>query len=140
MVELRADAEEIDFQAALAFWGGVAPYCDFPAKTISWRLVPAYQSGRLLTAVRGSEFIGFATWGWMTSAEFSSREYCGREVFSRSSGECLVIVDCIIVGGSDNVRAVSRLVRGFLAKAYPDQRRVCGHRGSRDGWFFNGRG
>jgi hemolysin-activating ACP:hemolysin acyltransferase len=140
MVELRTKCEEVDFQAALALWGGVAPYCDFPAKTISWRLVPAYENGQLLTAVRGPRYVGFATWGWMTSEEFESRVYCGREVFSRRDGECLVILDCIIVGGSGNVRAVSRAVRRFLKERCPDHLRVYGHRGLRDGWFSNGRG
>ena len=140
MVDVRTDADEVDFQAALALWGGVAPYCDFPAKTISWRLVPAYKNNQLLTAVRGSQYVGFATWGWMTFKEFESRVYCGREVFSRRSGECLVILDCIIVGGSANVRAMSHAVRRFLKENFPDQRRVYGHRGSRDKWFSNGRG
>jgi hemolysin-activating ACP:hemolysin acyltransferase len=140
MVELRTQCGEVDFQAALTLWGGVAPYCDFPAKTISWRLVPAYENGRLLTAVRGPRYVGFATWGWMTSEEFKSRVYCGREVFSRGAGDCLVIVDCIIVGGSGNVRAVSRAFRGFFGGMFPDQPHVYAHRGPRDGWFFNGRG
>jgi hypothetical protein len=137
-----------DLLLALRYWTTVAPYRDFPAKTIAWRLAPAYASGRLLMLAHDRKVVGFTTWAWMTDAEFKTRKYDGRDVFRRErpkneaqySGADdnfgpawrLVVVDCVI---SDAVGALSREVREYFRAAFPDARRVYGHRGRRDGYF-----
>ena len=137
-----------DLLLALRYWTTVAPYRDFPAKTIAWRLAPAYANGRLLMLVHDRKVVGFTTWAWMTADEFETRKYKGRDVFPRERPENeaqysgagdnfgptlrLVIIDSIITA---DVGPLSREQREFFRAAYPDVRRVYAHRGPRDGCF-----
>jgi hemolysin-activating ACP:hemolysin acyltransferase len=121
-------ADDVDFMHALRLWTTTAPYRDQPSRTIAWRLVPAFANGRLM--MMGDD--GFVTWGWMTADEFETRKYSGREVFTRQTGERLVIVDAIIPA---DVPKLAWRLREFYRAKYPDVTRVWAHRGARNGSF-----
>lgn len=129
-----------DFHVALCFWGGVDPYRDYPCKSIIYRLMPAFHNGRGIMLKRSGSHIGFAIWGWMTDEEFKTRKYSGQNVFSRTKSDKLVIVDCIITGGPENVRGASREMRSFFSRELPDTTQAYAHRGNREGRFHNSRG
>ena len=62
--------------------------------------------------MRDGSLIGFATWCYMTFEEAETREYSGREVFSRSGGDQLWVMDMVAV---DSVLYIARDMRRFLS-------------------------
>jgi len=121
-----------DFLYALGLWTSVAPSRDFPAKTVGWRLTPAFLRGKLLIMSREGRRVGFCIWGWMTGEEFTTRTYHGPTMFARESGERLVITDAII---TDDVTSLSWELREFYRRLFPDVSRVYANRGRRTAIF-----
>ena len=127
-----------DLVDALELWTTTAPYKTFPAQTIAWRLIPALKSGqyRLYRCSAGQPF-GFISWAFMTEREFETKDYSGKEIFSRGSGECLVFVDMIAPYGRNDVLLICRDMRRLFKEAYPGHEHILAHRGRRNGAFPN---
>jgi hemolysin-activating ACP:hemolysin acyltransferase len=119
-------------------WTTVEPYSGYPAETIAWRLVPAFENGgyKVWYNENGS-CRGFATWAWMTDEEFETREYSGKEIFARVSGDKFVVVDMIANGGHSDVLYCTRELRKFFRQEFPDVETIWAHRGPRTGWYPN---
>jgi hemolysin-activating ACP:hemolysin acyltransferase len=75
--------------------------------------------------------MGFVSWAFLTEVEYGLNEYCGLEVFDRDYGECLVVIDMIAKGGVSDVLFISRDVRDFFRREFPEISRIRSHRGSR---------
>jgi hemolysin-activating ACP:hemolysin acyltransferase len=120
-----ADSKE-DFRTALKFWTTDPGYKKLNPRTVEWRLVPAYQNGRLLMLCNEGRTEGVAVWGWMTDAEYATQKYSGKEVFSRKSGDKLVVTD---IFSNVNVTRFARQMGRYFRKLYPDLSVVHGHRG-----------
>jgi hemolysin-activating ACP:hemolysin acyltransferase len=126
------------FADCLNLWVTTPPYCDFPSKTIGWRLVPAFNHGRFKVWYDNNGLCtGFVTWAWMTDSEFETRKYTGSEVFARNYSDKLVFVDMIAINGVSDVLSMSRDVRNFCKRQFPDVETVWSHRGPRNGWYPN---
>lgn len=122
---------------AIGLWTTVSPYSGFPSETISWRLLPAIENGRIRLFYRDGNCVGLVTWGFMTDREFETRDYCGGEVFSRSFGDIMVIVDMIAPYGGRDVLWISREMRRQFWLDYPEVSYIWAHRGNRNGSFPN---
>jgi hemolysin-activating ACP:hemolysin acyltransferase len=86
---------------------------------------------------RDDEPVGVVTWAFLTLEEYETREYDGPEVFKRSDGERLVVVDLIVPGGPSDVLLVCRHLRKFFKAEYGEHQKVLAHRGLRNGVFPN---
>jgi hemolysin-activating ACP:hemolysin acyltransferase len=126
-----------DFEAAVRLWTSVAPYSGFPAETIAWRLIPAFQSGKYMVFWRDGEPFGLVTWAFLTTEEYETRDYYGPEVFKRDDGERLTVVELIVPGGPSDVLFVCRHLRRFFKERHGAHRHVLAHRGRRNGVFPN---
>lgn len=81
--------------------------------------------------------MGFFTLAFMTQAEFDTGDYCGREVFSRTDGEILVVADMIVPGGKNDVLWACRQLSRIGQERYKGHGKVLAHRGPRTGVFPN---
>ena len=124
-------------QDALDLWVTTEPYSSFPCGTIAWRLLPALDSGQIKLFYRDDKCVGLVTWAFMTEEEFDTREYDGSEIFSRDSGDLLVVIDMIAPGGRSDVLWISRSMQKYLHSCYPGVSKIFGHRGERVGFFTN---
>lgn len=126
-----------DFLYALGLWTSVAPYRDFPAKSVGFRLTPAFLRGKLLILSRDGRRVGFCTWGWMTTQEYDSRKYYGPAVFARVRSDRLVVPDII----TTDTHRVARELGRFFRSMFPDVSRVYSWReqGRRDAVYCIGR-
>ena len=87
-------------------------YRDQRIKDLGYRFIPAIEHGKVRYWMRGDSLIGFCTWSYMTFKEAETREYSGREVFSRTSGDQLWVMDMVAV---DSVLFIARDMRRFLS-------------------------
>lgn len=122
---------------AIRLWSMVEPYASFRSQTMAWRLLPAVENGKCRVFYRDGRLVGLVTWGFMTAEEFRTRFYWGPDVFSRDSGERLVVVDMIAPLGRNDVLWMCRKLRRYFREAYPEVDTVVAHRGSRTGTFPN---
>ena len=116
---------------AIELWCSEEPYCGFRSATIGWRLLPAEAAGRVRHYWDGDRYMGFVSWAFLTEVEYGLNEYCGLEVFDRDYGDCLVVIDMIAKGGVSDVLFISRDVRDFFRREFPEISRIRSHRGSR---------
>ena len=127
----------MDLEEAIKLWCTVDPYRDYPCSTIAWRLLPASHHGRLRHYWDCDRYVGFVSWAFLSSDEYMTNSYDGLEIFARTGGDRLVIIDMIANGGSSDVRVISRDLRRFFYLCYPDYGVVWSHRGDRYGWYKN---
>ena len=126
------------FVEALWLWTTVPPYSGYPCSTVANRLLPAFRYKRVRGYFREDGSLrAFATWAFLTDAEYATRDYCGPEVFAREDGDRLVFVDMIAPGGRNDVLMVSRDLRRHFRSLYPWHERVYAHRGPRNAFFPN---
>jgi hemolysin-activating ACP:hemolysin acyltransferase len=123
------------FMDALQLWTTTEPYSKYPSERIGWQLVPAYEHGKLRVYYRGGEPVGFVTWTWLTTEEFRTRDYSGREVFSRDVGEVLYIPNMIAPYGRSDVFFIARDIRRHLSELYPDAHLALSRRQNRVGSY-----
>lgn len=122
---------------ALLIWTSTAPYCDFPSKTILWRLLPALGHGKCLFHYENGEVVGLTTYAFLTEDEGRNRQYYGPDCFPRTSGQQVWFIDQIIPGGSRHVRQAARDLKKYFFDAYPEYPRVYAWRGPRMTSFPN---
>jgi hemolysin-activating ACP:hemolysin acyltransferase len=103
---------------------------DWPSKYAVYSFIWVY-SGKVRHYWDGDRYMGFVSWAFLTDAEYISNEYCGLEVFARDYGDCLVVIDMIAKGGLSDVLFISRDVRDFFNREFPEIVRIRSHRGSR---------
>ena len=87
-------------------------YRDQRIKDLGFRFIPAIEHGRVRYYMRDDSLIGFCTWCYMTFEEAETREYSGRDVFSRTGGDQLWVMDMVAV---DSVLYIARDMRQFLS-------------------------
>ena len=87
-------------------------YRDQRIKDLGFRFIPAIEHGRVRYYMRDDSLIGFCTWCYMTCEEAETRKYSGRDVFSRTGGDQLWVMDMVAV---DSVLYIARDMRQFLS-------------------------
>ena len=87
-------------------------YRDQRIKDLGFRFIPAIEHGRVRYYMRDDSLIGFCTWCYMTFEEAETREDSGRDVFSRTGGDQLWVMDMVAV---DSVLYIARDMRQFLS-------------------------
>ena len=119
----------VSFEDAVRLWTTVHPYSTFKSATIAWRLLPAILHNQIRLFYRDGECVGLITWAFMTRDEFESRDYSGKEIFSRDRGDVMVFVDMIAPRGRSDVLWMCKEMRKQFYTQYPDVRDVRAHRG-----------
>lgn len=128
-------ADEKSLIKAIELWSTVEPYSNLASRTIGWRLLPAHRSNQIRHYWDGSRYAGFVTWCFLTDHEEQSREFSGVEVFARSSGDNLVVMDMIAPFGFGDVRFIAKDIRRQLSEIYPYVPAAKVWRGPRVGSF-----
>jgi hemolysin-activating ACP:hemolysin acyltransferase len=112
-VEKNSDLNSFEMFGRLCVLLDSAPwYRDQRIRDLGFRFIPAIEHGKVRYWMRDGSLIGFATWCYMTFEEAETREYSGREVFSRTSGDQLWVMDMVAV---DSVLYIARDMRRFLS-------------------------
>ena len=88
-------------------------YRDQRIRDLGYRFIPAIEHGKVRYWMRDGSLIGFATWCYMTFEEAETREYSGREVFSRDCGDQLWVMDMVAL---DSVLYIARDMRRHLGE------------------------
>ena len=112
-MEKNSDVNSFEMFGRMCVLLDSAPwYRDQRIRDLGFRFIPAIEHGKVRYWMRDGSLIGFATWCYMTFEEAETREYSGREVFSRSSGDQLWVMDMVAV---DSVLYIARDMRQFLS-------------------------
>ena len=112
-MEKNSDVNSFEMFGRMCVLLDSAPcYRDQRIKDLGYRFIPAIEHGKVRYWMRGDSLIGFCTWSYMTFKEAETREYSGREVFSRTSGDQLWVMDMVAV---DSVLYIARDMRRFLS-------------------------
>lgn len=125
---------------ALSIWTTDATYKDYSSEVVGWRLIPAFDNGKLRVYYReNGEPYAFLSYCFLMDEEVENMEWYGPEAFTRESGDQLWVIDMIANGGKDDVLAVSKDIRKFFYETYPEVETVYAMRGngSRRGWYPN---
>ena len=80
---------------AVKLWTRNPIYGELPSKTIAWRLLPALKNNKIKMFYENGEPYAFVTWAFFTEQERVTGEYWGEEVFARTDGSVLKIVDMV---------------------------------------------
>ena len=80
---------------AVKLWTRNPVYGELPSKTITWRLLPALKNNKIKIFYENGEPYAFVTWAFFTEQERVTGEYWGEEVFARTDGSVLKVVDMV---------------------------------------------
>ena len=112
-MEKNSDVNSFEMFGRMCVLLDSAPwYRDQRIRDLGYRFIPAIEHGRVRYYMRQGSLIGFCTWCYMTFEEAETREYSGREVFSRSTGDQLWVMDMVAL---DSVLYIARDMRQFLS-------------------------
>ena len=112
-MEKNSDVNSFEMFGRMCVLLDSAPwYRDQRIRDLGFRFIPAIEHGKVRYWMRDGSLIGFATWCYMTFEEAETREYSGREVFSRTGGDQLWVMDMVAV---DSVLYIARDMRQFLS-------------------------
>ena len=117
---------------ALGLWTRNPVYGELPSKTIAWRLLPAFKNNKIKMFYENGEPYAFVTWAFFTEQERVTGEYWGEEVFARTDGSVLKIVDMVAY---HSVLYIGRQLYKYFKDEYPNVRRVYARRGNREAWY-----
>lgn len=117
---------------ALGLWTRNPVYGELPSKTIAWRLLTAVKNNKIKVFYEGKEPYAFVTWAFFTEQERVTGEYWGEEVFARTDGPVLKIVDMVAY---HSVLYIGRQLYRYFKDEYPHVRRVYARRGNREAWY-----
>ena len=117
---------------AVGLWTRNPVYRELPAKTIAWRLLPAIKNKKIKLFYENGKPYAFVTWAFFTQRERVTGEYCGEEVFARTDGPVLKILDMV---AHHSVLYIGRQLYKFLKNEYPHVNRVYAKRGNREAWY-----
>lgn len=117
---------------ALGLWTRNPVYGELPSKTIAWRLLTAVKNNKIKVFYEGEEPYAFVTWAFFTERERVTGEYWGEEVFARTDGPVLKILDMVAY---HSVLYIGRQLYEFLKNEYPHVNRVYAKRGNREAWY-----
>ena len=117
---------------AVGLWTRNPVYRELPAKTVAWRLLPAVKNNKIKVFYKDKEPYAFVTWAFFTQKERVTGEYCGEEVFARTDGPVLKILDMV---AHHSVLYIGRQLYKFFKNEYPHVSRVYAKRGNREAWY-----
>lgn len=117
---------------AVGLWTRNPIYGELPAKTIAWRLLPALKNNKIKIFYENGNPYAFVTWAFFTERERVTGEYLGEEVFARTDGPVLKILDMV---AHHSVLYIGRRLYDFLKNEYPHVNRVYAKRGNREAWY-----
>lgn len=117
---------------AVKLWTGNPVYGKLPSATVSWRLLPALKHNKIKIFYEDGEPYAFVTWAFFTQRERVTGKYWGEEVFARTDGPVLKIVDMV---AHHSVLYIGRQLYKFFKNEYPHIRRVYAKRGNREAWY-----
>lgn len=134
-MQVYDNADQSSLIKAVELWSTVEPYSNLASRTIGWRLLTAHRANKIRHYWDGDRYAGFVTWCFLTDQEEATRDFSGFEVFARSSGDNLVVMDLIAPFGRDDVRFIAKDIRAQLSEIYPDVPAAKVWRGPRVGSF-----
>ena len=117
---------------AVKLWTRNPVYGELPSKTITWRLLPALKNNKIKIFYENGEPYAFVTWAFFTEHERVTGDYWGEEVFARTDGSVLKIVDMVAY---HSVLYIGRQLYRYFKDKYPHVRRVYARRGNREAWY-----
>ena len=117
---------------ALGLWTRNPVYGELPSKTIAWRLLTAVKNNKIKVFYEGKEPYAFVTWAFFTEQERVTGDYWGEEVFARTDGPVLKILDMVAY---HSVLYIGRQLYKYFKDEYPHVRRVYAKRGNREAWY-----
>ena len=117
---------------ALGLWTRNPVYGELPSKTIAWRLLTAVRNNKIKVFYEDKEPYAFVTWAFFTEQERVTGEYWGEEVFARTDGPVLKILDMVAY---HSVLYIGRQLYKYFKDEYPNVRRVYAKRGNREAWY-----
>ena len=117
---------------AVKLWTRNPVYGELPSKTITWRLLPALKNNKIKIFYENGEPYAFVTWAFFTEHERVTGDYWGEEVFARTDGSVLKIVDMVAY---HSVLYIGRQLYRYFKDEYPHVRRVYARRGNREAWY-----
>ena len=117
---------------ALGLWTRNPVYGELPSKTIAWRLLTAVKNNKIKVFYEGKEPYAFVTWAFFTEQERVTGDYWGEEVFARTDGSVLKILDMVAY---HSVLYIGRQLYKYFKDEYPHVRRVYARRGNREAWY-----
>jgi len=117
---------------ALGLWTRNPVYGELPSKTIAWRLLTAVKNNKIKVFYEGKEPYAFVTWAFFTEQERVTGDYWGEEVFARTDGPVLKILDMVAY---HSVLYIGRQLYKYFKDEYPNVRRVYAKRGNREAWY-----
>ena len=117
---------------ALGLWTRNPVSGELPSKTIAWRLLTAVKNNKIKVFYEGKEPYAFVTWAFFTEQERVTGDYWGEEVFARTDGPVLKILDMVAY---HSVLYIGRQLYKYFKDEYPNVRRVYAKRGNREAWY-----
>ena len=117
---------------AVKLWTRNPVYGELPSKTITWRLLPALKNNKIKIFYENGEPYAFVTWAFFTEHERVTGDYWGEEVFARTDGSVLKVVDMVAY---HSVLYISRQLYRYFKDKYPHVCRVYARRGNREAWY-----
>lgn len=88
-------------------------YREQSIKNLGFRFIPAIEHGKVRYYMRDGSLVGFCTWCFLTEEEGRTQKYNGREVFARTDGEQLWVMDMV---ATDSVVYIARDMRQYLLR------------------------
>lgn len=107
-------------------------YREQSIRNLGYRFIPAVQHGKVRYYFRDNSLTAFVTWTYLTHDEAVTGSYNGDEVFARTEGDRLWVMDMV---AQDSVLYICRDMYKYLAEVNPTHDYCYWRRGDRIGWI-----
>lgn len=109
-----------ELRDAIELWGTCPKYKEYASKWIWYRLVSAYDNGKLNVYYDGGgNPLGFITYCFLTKEETETYKYYGPDAFKREDGDHLWFIDMVSRGTKRDVLNMCRDIRAEMKVKYP---------------------
>ena len=105
-------------------------YREQSIRNLGYRFIPAVQHGKVRYYFRDNNLTAFVTWAYLTHDEAVTGSYNGNEVFSRTEGDRVWVMDMV---AQDSVLYICRDMYKYLAEV-TNHDYCYWRRGDRIGW------
>ena len=106
-------------------------YREQSIRNLGYRFIPAVQHGKVRYYFRDNSLTAFVTWAYLTHDEAVTGDYNGNEVFARTEGDRLWVMDMV---AQDSVLYICRDLYKYLAEV-TNHDYCYWRRGDRVGWI-----
>ena len=106
-------------------------YREQSIRNLGYRFIPAVQHGKVRYYFRDNSLTAFVTWSYLTHDEAARGDYNGNEVFARTEGDKLWVMDMV---AQDSVLYICRDLYKYLGEV-TNHDHCYWRRGDRVGWI-----